>query len=246
MKTSNKILTLIGLTLLASPFINAYSLKQKLINKEYTLLKNRNEIEMKSIDFMPTDSIHIIGGNNLLVEITQSDSASVKIGKKTPILVYEENGVLIVQYSEDHNPDSSNPARVIIRTPSINAISVEGKLITYSKGTQYRKTVTSYYSPFEITVDGFKAEKMNIHVRNGGGSINFNKTRLDKLSLSIGEMSNFKIDEKSHISSMDVHAAKNSTININKAHIHTLKTNLDPTASLTLKGNNITNIIPYE
>jgi len=246
MKTSNKILLFIGLALLISPFINAYSLRQKYIKKDYTLLKNLNAGEFEPIALVPTDSIHIIGDHNLSVKIIQSDSVSVEKEKNSDVYIYEENGILTIKYSKKNSPDFENPGLVKIKTPSIKAISFKGKLIVDSTGNKYRSTVTRHYSPFEVTIQGFKTDQMNIHGIGGGGDIVLNNNQLKKLSLDIGEYSRFQIDKKSYIDSMNVHAIKNSTISFNGTHVNSLKTKLDSTVSLILKGNNITNIIPYE
>src|SRR5690606_7746241 len=107
MKTSNKILLFIGLALLVSPFINAYSLRQKLINKEYTLLKDRNEPKFERVSLTPTDSIHIIGDNNLTVEIIRSDTAMIMMEKNSHVDVYEEHNVLTIRYSREDDTDST-------------------------------------------------------------------------------------------------------------------------------------------
>jgi len=235
MKTSNKILLFIGLALLVSPFINAYSLRQKLINKEYTLLKDRNKSDMESIPFLPTDSVHIIGGYNLSVKIIQSDTAFIEKHKDTDVYIDEKNGVLTIQYSREDNPEFSEPKPVIIKTPFVKVISIQGKLIV----NKNVNTITRFYSPFEVTIQDFKTERMNITGLNGSGMINLDNNQIKNLSLAIGEGVNFRLDGKSHIDSMKIKAAEKSSIAFIGTHVNFLSTELDSTAAITIVGNNV-------
>lgn len=246
MKTSNKILIFIGLALLISPFINAFTLKQKLINKEFTLLKYLNKSEYEIVSNSPTDSIHIIGANNLVVEVIQSDSTCIKKEKNSNVYIYEENGVLTIQYSKKDNTDSEHPGLVTIKTPSIKAISFQGKLIVDSTGNKYKNTVTRYYSPFEVTIKDFKTDQINIHGLNGGGMINLSNNQLKSLFLDAGEASNIQIDNNSHFDSMKAQAAKNTSITFNGTYVNSLNTNLDPSVAITIIGGNVANITSYK
>lgn len=246
MKTSNKILLFIGVVLLISPFINAYSLKQKLDNKEYTLLNIKNKSATELIDITPTDSIHIIGGNDLSVEIIKSDTASVKKEKNSNVYIYEEKGVLTIQYSERNGNVSQYSGVVTVRTPSLKAISFQGKLIVDSTGNKYKNTVSKHYSPFAITVKDFQTEQLNIRGSNGGGRVLLSNNNIKDLTLSIGELSNVRIDSTNSFGLLNVQSSKNPSITIDGAHIKSLKTNLGSNGSLTMKGTNIESMNTYE
>lgn len=246
MKTSNKILLFIGIALLISPFINAYSLKQKLRNNEYTLLNIKNKSATELIDITPTDSVHIIGGDDLTVEIVQSDSISVEKSKDSDVSIYEKDGVLTVQYFNENGTNSQHPGVVTIKTPSIKVISFEGKLIVDSVGNKYKNTVTRHYPFFEVTVKGFKADQLGIQGLNGGGRLTLANNHIKDLSLHIGELSSVKIDSTNHFDLLNVQSSKNPSITLDGTHVKSLKTNLGTNASLTLKGNNIENITNYK
>lgn len=246
MKTSNKILLFIGIALLISPFINAYSLKQKLSNKEYTLRSMLNEGQSEIVAISPTDSIHIVGGNNLAVRIIKSDSTSVEKDKNSNVYLYKENGVLTIQHSNNQDVNSGSYGVVTIKTSSIKAISFEGKLIVDSIGNKYRSSVTKYYAPFEITVKGFKANQLNIQGLNGGGTLVLVDNHIKDLLLNIGEFSNVNIDSTNHFDLLQVQSSKNPAITLDGTYINSLRTNLGSKAWLTLKGNNIENIVTYK
>src|SRR5690606_31978437 len=234
----------IGIVLLVSPFINAYSLKQKLNNGEYTLFKSQRP-QLEPVDLSPTDSIHIIGGNNLSVEIIQSDSASVEKSENSNVYLYKENNVLTIQYSKQQGGNSEHSGSVTVKTPSIKAVSFLGKLIVDSTGNKYRSTVTRYYSPFDVVIKGFESDQLNINVINGGGEITVKESRLASFSLNLGESSTFSIDDKSHIGSMKAQARKNAAITFKQTHVNSLKTNIDSTVAVTVIGSNIGSITPY-
>src|SRR5690606_7521001 len=122
-------------------------LKHKLNNKEYTLLNIRNKPETELIDIAPTDSIHIIGNNNLSIEIIQSDSTSIEKDKGSDAYVYEKDGLLTVRYAKD-DMNSQHPGVVTIKTPTIKAISFEGELVEVNTGNKNKTKVTRYYKPY--------------------------------------------------------------------------------------------------
>jgi len=245
MKTSNKILIFIGAAFLLSPFINAYSLKHKLNNKEYTLLNIRNKPETELIDIAPTDSIHIIGANNLSIEIIQSDSTSIEKDKGSDAYVYEKGGLLTVRYAKD-DMNSQHPGVVTIKTPTIKAISFEGELVEVNTGNKNKTKVTRYYKPYRILVKGFKTNQLNIQALNGGVNLTLANNNIDDLSLNIRELSIVQIDSTNHFDLLNIQSNKNPDITLDGTHVKSLKTNLGADASLTLKGNNIESMTSYK
>lgn len=148
MKTSNKILLFIGISLCASTFINAYVLKQKVKNKEYTLATYINGPDKSKTEFVnvtPTDSIHIIGGKVLTVEIVKSDSASIEKEQGTDIEIFKENGKLIIKTPDPVNASSQYSGHVMIKIPSLKAVSFEKKSII-RKVVNKNQTRSSEYS----------------------------------------------------------------------------------------------------
>ena len=230
MKTSNKLLSLIGLIVFS--FIVFYNIKLK---AEYN--KGNYKNRFYGMDEVKIDGFNSIENNasNLNVRIEYGNKFKIYYGSemKKKIEFKKNKDALIIDFQKNYNEDDYfRTDSVIIICPKIEHIRA-GNLLS-------KKQNIDYYIPLaSTTIYGFKQESLNL-IANSFTDIRLENNVINQVTAIIGDSRStsgiLSIKHNNQINNLYTQLNGKSILNIENTSINNAKFNLSDSAKVNLTG----------
>ena len=235
MKTSNRLLLLLGIIIVSSLIFYNFGLRAEYIKGEY---KSRfYQMTNKKIEgFTSIEN----NASNLYVRIEQGDKFAVwyKNDVKNKIKFSKKNNTLIIDFKKENNEDDYfREENLIIICPRLENL-IAKKL--YAGGNIKDKKSAKYYIPEgEITVYGFNQEKFNLLV-NSFTKVNLEGNKYNNLTAEVGDdkssIGTLNIKNNNEINNLAVEVKGKSILNLKNPLIKTAQFQLSDSANINLSG----------
>jgi hypothetical protein len=235
MKTSNKLLLLLGIIIVSSLIFYNFGLRAEYIKGEY---KSRfYQMTNKKIEgFTSIEN----NASNLYVRIEQGDKFAVwfKNDVKNKIKFSKKNNTLIIDFKKENDEDDYfREENLIIICPRLENL-ISKKL--YSDGNIKDKKSAKYYIPEgDITVYGFNQDKFNLLV-NSLTEVNLEGNKFKNLTAKVGDdkssIGTLNIKNNNEINNLGVDVKGKSILNLKNPLIKIAQLQLSDSANVNLSG----------
>ena len=183
MKTSNKLLVLAVVVLLASITSYNFSLKA-----EYNKRAFISEFyEYNKLNFKDFNEIEVKGANILDLKILQSDTFVVRMRKRfAPRFTIEQSGRKLVISLVNNEDSYSSEKEIVIFCPKLNRLVLDGVNTNYYNSKDSMITAFSEQDWRRTVVEGFEIDSLNIAL-GVNNTLKLNNNKIKQLYVNVGE-----------------------------------------------------------
>lgn len=250
MKTSNKLLLVIGASLLSSIFISAFGLRSKLMRGDYSAAsfsQTASTVEMDMMVLNPGVSKVALKGSLSSVNVhVKYDTASyIEMTKDLPILVRQEGETLFISNNDaiPNNFDSlfllsNQVGNIHIYLDQFKELTNEGATHTSTISTRTGTSSTLVHFGFKVAVEGFQQDSLHVQMRKAG-TVNFHAVDVGFIDLNMDGNTVAKVDSTSRLGHLYFSGRERAKLTLERADIQRLRTNLQNHAEISLKGTNL-------
>ncbi len=237
MKTSNKLLIIVGFLLVAVTIVNAVVIKA-----EFKKLTD-NHVAPETFPLDTISEVEITGtaprGMNLRVNVSYDEETAVQHTRHDFIHLANEGGKLLIRvdHPKGYRSNIHQVPEITIRCPRLRRISMDGMPLERLDLPDDAHALTrQYYSKSTVKVAGYHVDKLYLYAAKGA-EITLSDSKVDSLEAHAGEWGKLVIHGgNSTIGYADLQADKQGKVEVDGSNISTLKTRIDLAGELLMKG----------